>query len=266
MNIQEKIAAWRLRFELDGKWPESVDQLLNHIAQFDSQQPFLTGEDEEMLSLVVSSAIQGEDIAVQFPAYYQKLLAHPDLRESFLVALEMMEESNVSQFASESMPDLSFLQEEVTKVAIEETGQGKWLVHWQQGTGRLQEILFPRSYPANLAVRRTDTFFEEPLTLIRSEVAVADWQFLTLLEAVQNPDEPEQLNPILTVAVLFPDDPGVELPTLTATLQWGEYQGVAAVDSLGSANFPPVTISQIVSHQEKVVLFDLSLALQSVGE
>src|SRR5688572_17786521 len=102
-----------------------------------------------MLSLVVHDALEGVDISVRYPAFYQRMLADNELREAFLDSLDLLRRSQVGQLLPLPQPaseDLSFLRARSSEPRIEYTTNGRWRILWQRTIADIQAILFqPRS-------------------------------------------------------------------------------------------------------------------------
>lgn len=92
-----------------------LNDIKSNISNFDSSENITTNsisdEDYEILILVLSDAIQGEDIAVQYPLFYKRLLADSLLRKTFLDMLNALniEGQHISVDLPINDPDLSFL-------------------------------------------------------------------------------------------------------------------------------------------------------------
>ncbi|HJR79147.1 MAG TPA: hypothetical protein VJ821_03675, partial [Anaerolineales bacterium] len=94
------------------KRQEAAKRLADDLSQLDVASGSGTVEDEEMLALIIEEASQGIDIAKRYPAFYQRLLNFPDLRQAFLEILESIEEeagAPAIPWADTEELDLSFL-------------------------------------------------------------------------------------------------------------------------------------------------------------
>jgi hypothetical protein len=68
-------------------WPDAGDQFLALMPQSSWYAPQPSSDDHQLVPVVVEKAMNGSDIGAQYPAFFQKLLAHAGLRQDFLAAL-----------------------------------------------------------------------------------------------------------------------------------------------------------------------------------
>ncbi len=270
--VERKLAELRARLEATGEWPESADELFQHLAQ--AGQSGLSAEDaDEMLAVVVSDALEGVDIAERYPAFFRRLLADAGLRQSFLDMLDILEGSRSGALEPLPVPpsrDLSFLK----KVAPPPT-PGPWPALWLRTVEQLQALFRGLGgLEPGVAYRSADQLLEEEsITLLREQTTVDETQLEVLLEATWNNDLPDTLDLSLTVAISGPEQAGdtaprfeaarFEAPLLKATLQWGSYQATAVLDRHGRAFFPPLPF-QAVSDAGDDVDHPLQLSLEPV--
>ena len=83
----EGIAGLRQQLKQLGAWPEAADQFLALMPHSRWQNSSLVEADYEWVPRVVEDSLQGVDIGANYPAFFQKLLANRELRQSFLNAL-----------------------------------------------------------------------------------------------------------------------------------------------------------------------------------
>lgn len=77
-------------------WPEAGDQFLALMPQSRWNAPQVGPDDRELLPVVAQKAVNGADIGARYPAFFQKLLAHAELRQDFLVELSRSANGNHS--------------------------------------------------------------------------------------------------------------------------------------------------------------------------
>lgn len=63
-------------------WSQGEPNLLADLTQL-SEAPPVTDEDEDLLPVVVTAAINGLDISEKFPTFYRKMLTNPQLQKLF---------------------------------------------------------------------------------------------------------------------------------------------------------------------------------------
>jgi hypothetical protein len=75
-------------------WPEAGDEFLAllPVSRWDAPPP--TDEDNEWLIIVARDALHGLDIGSNYPAFFQKLITNPKLRQLFLDELDRQAISN----------------------------------------------------------------------------------------------------------------------------------------------------------------------------
>ncbi len=83
----EGITVLRHQLKLLGVWPDAADQFLALMPHSRWQNSPLVEADYQWVPQVVEDSLQGIDIGANYPAFFQKLLANGDLRQSFLSAL-----------------------------------------------------------------------------------------------------------------------------------------------------------------------------------
>ena len=221
-------------------------------------------EDEEMLSLVLSDALQGVDIISQYPDFYRELLADAELRQTFLDALELLEKEKAGQLfplPEETIPDLGFLKTAVAspRPAIENPVPGQWRVTWRLLQAQLTRIFQP---PA-LAYRPGSFSLEDKSDiLLRSQFKINGQSYDIFLEAVCPVNEPDNLRLYLAAAPLT-DTP---LPAMSAHLQWGDIHRTAVTDSYGYVRFQPIPLTAVLDKTGQNIRADLQLTLEPDAE
>ena len=86
---EEGVATLRQKLIQLNVWPDAGDQFLALMPHSRWNSPPLTESDNQWLPQVVEAVIKGVDIGVNYPAFFQKLLASATLRQSFLSALDV---------------------------------------------------------------------------------------------------------------------------------------------------------------------------------
>lgn len=209
------------------------------------------------------SALQGVDIVKQYPAFYQKLLTDPELRQTFLDALDLLERSEAGELTPLPQmppPDLSFLKTaSAPNPIIEHFSPEKWRVTWRL----LQDQLANLFMPSNLVYRSDSLDLEDNGTvLLRSQVNVAGTQIDLFLEAIRGVDEPNRLYLSLSTTSLT----STQLPAMQAYLQWGTFQQTAVIDQYGRARFQSLPLTAVLDETTQTFHNDLQLILESRTE
>lgn len=84
----EGIAVLRQRLKQLGVWPDAADQFLALMPHSRWQNSPLVEADYQWTNRVVEDSLKGVDIGANYPAFFQKLLANNDLRQTFLTMLD----------------------------------------------------------------------------------------------------------------------------------------------------------------------------------
>ncbi|PIE81984.1 MAG: hypothetical protein CSA11_02390 [Chloroflexi bacterium] len=82
------LATLRERLMAFDVWPEAGDEFLALLPVSRWQAPPLTEEDKEWAIIVVRDTLRGLDIGSNYPAFFQKLITNPKLRQAFLDELD----------------------------------------------------------------------------------------------------------------------------------------------------------------------------------
>ena len=71
-----------------GAWPEAGDQYLSLIAHTMWDRSTIRPKDFHWIPKVAEDVINGVDIGLQYPSFFQKLLANGELRRAFIKRLK----------------------------------------------------------------------------------------------------------------------------------------------------------------------------------
>ena len=264
---QAILDALRARLEQGSDWPALADRLVSHLAR-----PAVissSGEEDDLLSLVVSDALKGIDIPTRYPEFFQRLLAEDELRQAFLEALDLIESGPAAtpEFTpTVSESSLSFLKSASAQPMLQQPSPGHWRVSWQQTIEQLQATFFPVRRASAPAYRHADDFEDSWFTLFRGDIELDQTRLAVLLEAVLRLDAPNALNVQLAVGIIpDPIESTAPLPDLRATLDWGSYNATVAVGQWGRATFPAVPLDVILDEANRRITSDLRLGLELVS-
>ncbi len=86
-KITQELNALQIHLKKLNSWPSAGDQFLALIPKTDIPEP-LTEKEHEWLPQVVDNCLQGTDIGLRYPSFFQKLLINSSLRQAFMASLE----------------------------------------------------------------------------------------------------------------------------------------------------------------------------------
>jgi hypothetical protein len=87
-QLDPAVATLRSRLQELNVWPDAGDQFLMLMTQSRRQTAIPSASDNEWITAVVGDALNACDIGARYPAFFQKLLNSPTLREAFLAELD----------------------------------------------------------------------------------------------------------------------------------------------------------------------------------
>lgn len=267
---------WRVQLaafikEWDDKTSDTaaLDHILALIFSSTPTSSPLTSEDSIMLSLVISDALNGVNIAEKYPTFFLRMLENKALLADFLDTLNLLRQTR-----SESLPvlpaepsrDLSFLrQRPQPEIKERRTSKEGWRVVLQQAIQQLENIFFtpPSLQPATRKGIALPLDEEQWFTLFRQEVNIDNEQWTVLLEGKAADDLEVSLN--LDISVLpIADD--VVIPSLIATIQWGDYQDRTMVGPRGRATFSPVPLDVVLDVNSDRIKAPLQVTVETSTE
>lgn len=217
-----------------------------------------------MLSLIVSDAARGVNIAEQYPEYFQRLMMDWNLYQQFLDSLDLFLRSQLQTLEPLPTPpsrDLSFLhkrpQPEVTYIANE---SGGWGLAIHQSIALLNNLFF-RATPAAATRFTLPVVLDEDqwFTFFRQKIRQQENSWTLWLEGTPIDEPPNSLQ--LALMLIPETDMTDQLPCFDIKLSWGHYQEVAIIDRSGRINFPPVPLNQVIDEVSQTVTADLTLTL-----
>lgn len=222
-------------------------QLRQKASESDSVKDVESNKDEMMVPFVVSDALKGIDISQAYPAFYQKLLRHTELRNSFIEALEAVEgepKSLFKPFVTPSIPQLS----------IEHFAPGKWRIRWQRTPQQLLELFVP---PLPKVVYRQDdvSVSDEIITLLHTQTNVEGERTTLTLTATRLLDQPDELQLQLFIE-------SMHFLAFQAHLRWGIHQANISLPANTFTQFPPVTLSAVMDETGQTITSGLDLTLE----
>lgn len=241
----------------------ALKKLAEHLTPLiDGGESFLPME-SDMLSLLVSGTLNGENLAKRYPALHRKLLENAELREAFLDALEAVEAERAGEMVPlPGAPDtkLDFLAPSSTP-KLETFGE-RWRATLQRSLEHIQAVLSPPKL-----IYRADPMIEEPwFTLLREEITADETVYALALECGLSNDLENALSAYLTLAVtLTPSSTSARFP-LRAGLQWGDYHESVLIAEEGRARFPDIPLFTIFDPALEEPRTGLSLTLETASQ
>ncbi len=230
-------------------------------AEVDSHTEQPTEQDKNMLSIIVSDALDNIDIATAYPTYYQRLLAEAPLRTAFLAAVDHLRQQQAGQLAPLPTPsrDLQFLYRAPARPKLDPAEAGHWSASWTQFAAYLQMIFTSPAFSSE-GMRNAHAHGQEPpFQLLHSELDIAGQAYQVRLEATPTT---ECLQLTLVAFRTMGNEPP---PALKADLQWGAYTASATLDAHGQARFPLLPLTAVLDAEGKQVAANLLLSLATVS-
>jgi hypothetical protein len=254
--VKKELAALRQQLEAAGHWSDAIVALFSSLS---SPLPLpVEQNDLDMLSFIVNDALKGVDIATLYPAFHARLLADPQLRQTYEDLLDVLEDTAADPDQADPLPisrELPFLEPTRTNAIVQPTAPGRWQLAWRLLCDHLTQNFFGApalDYRLGLSLLEDESFI-----LVEEEVLVAEQTLSVMLEAIRPVAEPEQLR--LQLFTATPSDP---LPSLEAIITWGDYTATAWTDRYGQAYFPPIQLHTILDQSEQRITADLQLILE----
>jgi hypothetical protein len=243
------------------KRQKAFEKLTNDLAEFGANNSSTLIADNDMLSLVISEALNGVDISIRYPDMYRKMLNNSDLRQAFIDALGSVEEEQ-SESVTISLPvkpALTFLSRQDQLPTIIKIGADKWRSVWRQSVEQLQALFSP----PELAYRSDPSLYEDPwITLLRGEAEIEGSVYTILLECSPAEKSDDALAVAFNLAVTLEANIALQQVPLEATLQWGLYNQRITIAEEGRTKFPDIPLAAILDEQLQNVKAELSLTLR----
>lgn len=216
-------------------------------------------EDDAMLAVMISEAMNGVDIARRYPRFFRRMLVDAELRAAFLDGLKALEEGRLP--AADVLPrppsrDLSFLKRApVARTAAKIQEENAYLARWTRAGRDLVNLLnfalrsshdlFTLGEPAPLYRSADDSLQDAAATLLQGRVSGNNVEVNITLEGVRNAEQPDELQ--LTLWVLSAKEefqPPADL-ALVAHVDWGDYHQEVEISAEGSYALPPRKIEAL---------------------
>jgi len=242
----------------------ALKRLAEHLARLNAQAGSNLNMENDMLSLIVSGTLNGEDISRQYPAFHRKLLESPELRAAFLDALESIEAERSGELPPIPSPQtsLEFLHRPQVSPVIEILNQGTWRATWERTLEQLQAIFSP----PELAYRADPSLSDDPwFTLLREEMKAEDTTYDVILDCTLSTENEEALSPILNLAVTLGATAQPAGFPLHASLQWGDYHESVLIADEGRVRFPDIPLAAVFDQIDSQPKAGLKLTLETAS-
>ncbi len=244
--------------------PAALQKLADHLNALDAQGGSTLDMESDMLSLIVSGTLSGEDVSRRYPAFYQKLLENADLRQAFLDALEAVEAERAGQLIplpEGAKADLSFLKQQASTPKVELLEPRNWRAIWQRSLEQIQAIFSPPQM-----AYRADPNLEDPwFILLRDEVVVEGSTYAVALECTLSDNVDSALSTFLNLAVTLGSHPQPTHFPLRASLRWGAYENSVLIAEEGRVRFPDIPLMAIFDPSLQQVQVGFNLVLETAA-
>jgi hypothetical protein len=240
---------------------KALKRLAEHLSALDSGSGTEPTMESDMLSLIISGTLNGEDIARLYPDFHQKLLENPELRQAFLDALESVEAERAGELTP--MPgaektSLSFLEEPSPAPKIELFDGQTWRAKWQRTLEQLQGIFSP----PQMAYRADPSLAEDPwFTLLREEMKVGGNTYDVLLDCTLSDED--SLSTTLNLAVTLGSARDSAQFPLRADLEWGDYHESILLADEGRVRFPDIPLESVFDQAGAQLKAGFNLTLET---
>lgn len=243
----------------------ALQRLAETLAALDASQETSLNMESDMLSLIISGTLHGDDIAQRYPAFYKKLLENAKLRQAFLEALGSVEAERTGEMLplpAGHKADLSFLNGSSSKPIIETVEKQGWRVTWQRTLEQLQALFSP----PELAYRADHADIEEPwFMLLRDEMTAVGITYDVLLDCTLSSEKENFLSTFVNLAVTLDQASGTATFPLRASLHWGDYQESVLVAEEGRFRFPDIPLDSVIDPADSQLRAGFSLRLETIS-
>lgn len=239
------------------KWTQTA---VSHLKQSWTQtDAAINPQNMDMLSLAVDAALDGKDIAVEYPQFYERLLENSELATFFFDTMAAAEEPDTLPILASG--NLSFLKRNISDPPLIRFPHLPSLPDVWEAVWRVVPETLNRLFAPSIPVYRSAGLLldVENTILLYNEFEAGGETWEATLEALAHPDAPGQVELFLTVST--DREP---LPLLRATVQWGEYRQTAVLDTFGRNHFPPFAVENVLDEGKTAVSRNLHLKLQPI--
>ena len=247
---------------LDSRRSAALKRLAERLTAFKDEGGSISPMESDMLSLIVSGTLNGENLAQRYPDFYKKLLENAELRQAFLDALDSTEAERAGELTPIPAPEtrLDFLTSQPPAPKVIHMDEENWSVLWQRPLEQITAIFSP----PELAYRSEQSLIEEPwFTLMREEIQVSGSAYSVALDCAPAEEEENTLAVYVSLAVT----PGASREPakfpLRARLEWDEYRQEVLIPAEGRTRFPNIPFDKIFDPAMENLRAGLSLTLET---
>lgn len=247
----------------DPRRSAALKRLAERLTAYTHKGGVLSPRESDMVSLIISGILNGENLAQRYPDFHRTLLENAELREAFLDALDGVEAERNGNLVSMPEPEtrLDFLTRQPPAPIIIHKDAENWSVLWQRPLELIQAIFSP----PELAYRAERSLIEDPWVMVlREEIQVFGSAYSIVLDCIPAEEQENAMAVFLSLAV----SPGASHESakfpLRATLRWGGYQQGLTVPEEGRTRFPNISFDLIFDPITKTLTDGLSFTLETV--
>ena len=245
-----------------GNQENAIKRLADDLAAIRPDKSFISTEEDEMLSLMVDETLKGVDLKTRYPAFYQKLLKNPALRQAFMDILESLENEKSGQMKpipAGGRSSLAFLHRKAVQPNVEKIDENHWQITWQRTVEQLRSIFFPRE----MVYRSDPELFDDSwFILLREDFNLGGSVYSALLECGVSKETEDALSPLLSLAATFETPRLPSASAVYATLHWGAYHEKRQVTEEGRVKFPDIPFTLTFDPQSQSIVSELDLTLE----
>lgn len=242
----------------------ALKRLMDQLSGLETQPGSTLPKESDMLSLIVSEALRGEDLSRRHPAFFHTLLENAEVREAFLDALASIEAERAGQLTPlPGIPPihLDFLDRETSSPIVEKRDQQNLRITWQRTLEQLRSIFSPLA----LVYRSDLDLLEDPwFTLLREELKSAEVTYDIALDCTLSTQSDNALAAYVSLAVNLDTVQKTASFPLRAELQWGDYQARMTLTEEGRLRLPDIPMDQILDPAQQLRA-GLSLTLETLS-
>lgn len=248
----------------DSRKSAALKRLAKRLTAFNQEEGVISPMESDMLSLMVSGTLNGENLAQRYPEFHRTLLQNAELREAFLDALESIEAERDGILVPMPAPEtrLDFLNRQPPAPNVIHKDEENWSILWQRPLEMIQAIFSP----SELAYRAEQSLIEDPwVMLLREEMQVSGKTYSIVLDCIPAEEQENALAVFISLAVT-PGASGepAKFP-LRAVLRWGGYQQDVMIQSEGRTKFPTIPFDHIFDLATGSLTDGLSLRLETAS-
>jgi hypothetical protein len=240
----------------------ALNRLVECLTAYHHEGGVISPMESDMLSLIVSGILNGENLAQRYPDFHRILLENAELRQAFLDALDSIEAERDGKLIPIPTPEtrLDFLTSQPPVPTVIHKDKEHWSILWQRPLELIQAIFSP----PEMAYRAEQNLIEDPwIMLLREEIQVSGSTYSIALDCIPAEEQDNVLSVFLSLAV-SPSALGesAKFP-LHATLRWGGYQQEMMIPAEGRTRFPNISFDKIFDPVTGNLTDGLSLNLET---